>query len=131
MFLTAPHHEGRVRVCSPRLERRLMQAPVSLRSGQGHTASHDPAVPSEHSALPRACTFALRRALAFPLCRAFGFGVGHVVGVEARRPGTKGKLLWLAGQQWVGSEMNDDPGRGAVAGDRGRTPTAWRPAVGG
>ena len=27
--------------------------------------------------------------------------------------------------------MNDDPGRGAVAGDRGPTLAVWRPAVGG
>ena len=27
--------------------------------------------------------------------------------------------------------LKDDPGRGAVAGDRGRTPAARRPAVGG
>ena len=31
----------------------------------------------------------------------------------------------------MGTEGNDDPGRGAVAGDRGRTRAAQRPAVGG
>ena len=31
----------------------------------------------------------------------------------------------------MGWRLNDDPGRGAVAGDRGRTPAAWEPAVGG
>ena len=51
--------------------------------------------------------------------------------VGALWPGTEGELLLLGGPQWVGTERNDDPGRGAVAGDRGRTPAARRPAVGG
>ena len=50
--------------------------------------------------------------------------------VGALWPGTDGELLRLSGPQWVGTEGNDDPGRGAVAGDRGRTPAAQRPAVG-
>ena len=51
--------------------------------------------------------------------------------VGALWPGTEGELLRLGGPQWVGTERNDDPGRGAVAGDRGRTPAAQRPALGG
>ena len=50
MFLAALHHKGHVRVWSPRLKRQLMQACLALKPGQGHTASHDPAVPSKHSA---------------------------------------------------------------------------------
>ena len=50
--------------------------------------------------------------------------------VGALWPGTEGELLRLSGPQWVGTEGNDDPGRGAVAGDQGRTPAAQRPAVG-
>ena len=50
--------------------------------------------------------------------------------VGALWPGTEGELLRLSGPQWVGTEGNDDPGRGAVAGDRGRTPAAQRPALG-
>ena len=51
--------------------------------------------------------------------------------VGALWPGTEGELLRLGGPQWVGTERNDDRGRGAVAGDRGRTPAARRAAVGG
>ena len=51
--------------------------------------------------------------------------------VGALWPGTEGELLRLGGPQWLGTERNDDPGRGAVAGDRARTPPARRPAVGG
>ena len=40
--------------------------------------------------------------------------------VEALWPGTEGQLLRLGGPQWVGWEMNDDTGRGAVAGDKGQ-----------
>ena len=50
--------------------------------------------------------------------------------VGALWPGTEGELVRLSGPQWVGTEGNDDPGRGAVAGDRGRTPAAQRTAVG-
>ena len=50
--------------------------------------------------------------------------------VGALWPGTEGELLRLSGPQRVGTEGNDDPGRGAVAGDRGRTPAAQRHAVG-
>ena len=50
--------------------------------------------------------------------------------VVALWPGTEGELLPLSGPQCVGTERNDDPGRGAVAGDRGRTAAAQRPAVG-
>ena len=82
-------------------------------------------------ALRRALAFALRRALAFALRRAFAFGVGHVVQVKARQPGTKGKLLRLRGQQWVGWEVNNNPGWGVVAGDQGSTRAARHPAVGG
>ena len=55
---------------------------------------------------------------------------GTTTRVGALWPGTEGKLMRLSGPQWVGMEGNDDPGRGAVAGDRGRTPAAQRPAVG-
>ena len=51
--------------------------------------------------------------------------------VGALWPETEGELLRLGGPQWVGTERNDDRGRGALAGDRGRTPAAQRPAVGG
>ena len=51
--------------------------------------------------------------------------------VRALWPGTKGELLRLGGPQWVGNERNDNPSRGAVAGDQGRTPAAQRPVVGG
>ena len=37
--------------------------------------------------------------------------------VGALWPGTEGELLRLGGPQWVGTERNDDPGWGAVAGD--------------
>ena len=40
--------------------------------------------------------------------------------VEARRPGTKGKLLRLGGLQWVGWGMDHDPGRGATARTKGK-----------
>ena len=87
------------------------------------------------SASLRAMAFALLRALAFALPRALAlalaFGVGHVVQVGAPRPGTEGKLLRLNGLQWVGTEWSDWLGWAAVAGSRGRTPAAWRPAVGG
>ena len=55
-------------------------------------------------------------------------GTTTVVGALWR--GTEGELLRLSGPQWVGTEGNDDPGRGAVAGHRGRTHAAQRPAVG-
>ena len=51
--------------------------------------------------------------------------------VGALWPGNEGELPRLGGPQWVGTERNDDRGRGAVAGDRGRTPAAQRTAVGG
>ena len=45
--------------------------------------------------------------------------------VEARRPGTKGELLRLGGLQWLWWGMDDDRGRGAVAGrTRSFSPTA-------
>ena len=51
--------------------------------------------------------------------------------VEARRPATEGKLLRLGGLQLVGWGMDDDRGRGVAVGDRGQTPAARRPALGG
>ena len=39
--------------------------------------------------------------------------------VGAMWPGTEGELLRLSGPQWVGTEGNDDPGRGAGPGTEG------------
>ena len=78
--------------------------------------------------------FALLRAMAFALLRAMGPclpSVWHVVRVGALWPGTKGKLLRLSGLQQLGWGLKDDLGRGDVAGERGQTPAAQRPATGG
>ena len=56
---------------------------------------------------------------------------GTTTPVGALWPGTEGELLRLGGPQWVGTERNDDPGRGAVARDRWRTHAPRQPAVGG
>ena len=50
MFLTARHHKGQVGVFSLRFECQLMQASLALQRGQGHTASHDRLMASNHSA---------------------------------------------------------------------------------
>ena len=46
--------------------------------------------------------------------------------VAALWPATKGQLLWLKGQQWVGWGMRDAPGRGATAREQGATAAAQR-----
>ena len=50
--------------------------------------------------------------------------------VGALCPAIKGELLQLSGPQYVGCGVDNSPGRGAVAGDRGRNAAARRPAVG-
>ena len=50
MFHRARHHKGHVMIFPLRIECQLMQASLSLQPCQGHTASHDPALPSNHSA---------------------------------------------------------------------------------
>ena len=51
--------------------------------------------------------------------------------VQARRPGTEGKLLRLGGLQWVGWGMDNKPGRGAAARDQEQTSAGQGQARGG